>query len=300
MIIVAKYNSSCPKCGTFIDAGTKVEWSKGQKATHVTCPSGEAASSKRRDAALVARHTVSHHVPVPNAETAPFVAYEKWEPCKRAALGSAVGEQRRYEGKRGTAYERGAQNGAQKPAHGCFTVVAQDARYESTEDNEDIGDCTGPGWQVTLYLRRATPEEEQKDINGRLGPALVKWALAMIASRAVSAKREAKAALEALAAQPGCVRVELWSWPEALRTAGTCETLWDDGKGSTRRRITLDDGSVILASHDYIYDWDQPFVLAGPESVLAPLALAQALPYAFGCLQRLAKASGSMTAEVRP
>lgn len=38
MIIKAKFNSICPKCGGYINAGSKINWERGQKATHVTCP----------------------------------------------------------------------------------------------------------------------------------------------------------------------------------------------------------------------------------------------------------------------
>lgn len=38
MQIVAKFNSTCPQCGKYINAGETVEWSKGAKARHVQCP----------------------------------------------------------------------------------------------------------------------------------------------------------------------------------------------------------------------------------------------------------------------
>lgn len=38
MVIRAKFNSRCPKCGQYINAGDEVNWTKGEKATHVTCP----------------------------------------------------------------------------------------------------------------------------------------------------------------------------------------------------------------------------------------------------------------------
>ena len=37
MIITAKFASTCPKCSKPIAVGTKVEWEKGSKATHVDC-----------------------------------------------------------------------------------------------------------------------------------------------------------------------------------------------------------------------------------------------------------------------
>ena len=44
MKITAKFNSTCPKCSTYISAGEMVEWEKGQKARHVKCPTVKAAA----------------------------------------------------------------------------------------------------------------------------------------------------------------------------------------------------------------------------------------------------------------
>jgi hypothetical protein len=43
MIITAKFASVCPCCAVGIEVGSKVEWSRGDKARHVAC----AASSSR-------------------------------------------------------------------------------------------------------------------------------------------------------------------------------------------------------------------------------------------------------------
>jgi hypothetical protein len=37
MIITAKFPSTCPKCSKPIAVGSKVEWNKGEKASHVDC-----------------------------------------------------------------------------------------------------------------------------------------------------------------------------------------------------------------------------------------------------------------------
>lgn len=281
-IIVAKYNSRCGACGQFIDAGERINFERGKKATHVDCASG-AAASKRRDAERVERHT-PRPAAAPSVEDAPFVAYEKWEPCKRAFLRSAVGEVRRDAKARGESLKR---------LSGVFVVVSQDAHYQNAEDNEDMGDCSGAGWLVTLYLRRATPEEEQKDVESRLGPALVKWAEAMIVSRKVSAKREADAAFEALASRPGCTQVNLWRI-HAWMGEGEGEDLWKDERGSWRRRVDLPDGGEVIISHDYIYDWDQPFQVAGPTDLLERAAVAEAIPGIFYALERFARSSGAL------
>lgn len=43
MVIRAKFNSMCPRCGEFINIGTEIDWEKGQKATHINCPEKPAA-----------------------------------------------------------------------------------------------------------------------------------------------------------------------------------------------------------------------------------------------------------------
>ena len=40
MIITARFASLCPCCNSRIEVGSEVEWSKGAKARHVSCPSG--------------------------------------------------------------------------------------------------------------------------------------------------------------------------------------------------------------------------------------------------------------------
>lgn len=45
MIITAKFASVCPCCSLRINVGSKVEWSKGEKARHVTCAGKPVASA---------------------------------------------------------------------------------------------------------------------------------------------------------------------------------------------------------------------------------------------------------------
>lgn len=45
MIITAKFASTCPKCNRAIGIDSKVEWERGAKAAHVTCPAVEAAGT---------------------------------------------------------------------------------------------------------------------------------------------------------------------------------------------------------------------------------------------------------------
>ncbi len=38
MILTAKYQSNCCKCGMQIDPGMKIEWSRGSRPYHTECP----------------------------------------------------------------------------------------------------------------------------------------------------------------------------------------------------------------------------------------------------------------------
>lgn len=48
MVITAKFSSTCPCCSEPITVGSKVEWSKGQKARHVACAGKPAVASTAR------------------------------------------------------------------------------------------------------------------------------------------------------------------------------------------------------------------------------------------------------------
>ncbi len=171
MIIVAKFSSMCPKCGQSIDPGSKVEWSKGSKASHVTCPS---ARGTARGSSVTSRPKIL------SAESAPYERVEKWKPCKRVYLPNTVGKVRVANGPKWATLRRGAVGDPPQDGQ-AFVVVGQTERYESAEDNEDMGDCSGAGWVVTLHLRRATLDEA--------GPALERAAKKK-ADREAAARRE--------------------------------------------------------------------------------------------------------------
>lgn len=48
MIIVAKFASVCPCCSARIAVGSKVEWSRGEKAKHVACAGKPSIASATR------------------------------------------------------------------------------------------------------------------------------------------------------------------------------------------------------------------------------------------------------------
>jgi hypothetical protein len=62
MIITAKFASTCHCCLKPISVGSKVEWSKGSKAKHVTCSGASVASTTggrrpyNRDLAIARRN----------------------------------------------------------------------------------------------------------------------------------------------------------------------------------------------------------------------------------------------------
>ncbi len=47
MIITAKFASICPSCRCSITPGDKVEWERGQKATHTVCPSSPSGGARK-------------------------------------------------------------------------------------------------------------------------------------------------------------------------------------------------------------------------------------------------------------
>ena len=51
MIITAKYASTCNNCGAFIKPGDRINWERGTRPTHATCPAtgnGQASMADRR------------------------------------------------------------------------------------------------------------------------------------------------------------------------------------------------------------------------------------------------------------
>lgn len=146
----ARFPGRCTACGGHIQPGDRIDWTKGAGARHVKCSAAKAPSAPRKAPAGD-----------PGAEAAPFLRHEKWEPCPRAGfehlLAGAIGSRIVLATGPRSVLTR---EGGSAPADGAaYLVVGGSGRYESAEQNEDMGDMTGAGWQVTLYLRRATDEE---------------------------------------------------------------------------------------------------------------------------------------------
>jgi len=274
MQITAKFASTCPNCGKAIAVGTKIEWQKGSRGRHVTCPTGAASP-------LAARKSVA-----PDVHDAPYVAYGRAEPCKRVDLADATGETRRY------AKPAQLREGALAPmevVEPVYVVVAQSAYYQNQEDNEDMGDMQGAGWQITLYLRTATAEECEKDATERFGrtvPAI------FTALRGLVARGE-KIAAQALVAAGGgddYATAHVWHLAAELGLDAERTMVWkpaldSDDRHSFVAAIALPDGRPAWISYTYIYDWDQPYVLRAPREIVEQAEVAEALVAAFVALK---------------
>lgn len=237
MQITAKFPSVCPDCGHDIVAGQKVEWAKGQKATHVRCPAAKKVARPRESAPAADRRTP------PSIEAAPYQRGEKLPPCRRAALHDATGEVRVAGATKG-AYARVRDDAFATPvAEGdALFVVGQTAYFESTEQNEDFGDMTGAGWHVTLYMRRATAEEA--------APALARAATAKAAREAAAARKALIAELVALC------RTGWHTSDNAARRPAGAEVVIAPGTNGSGREIAIlsPDGSAVALWGSGHYD----------------------------------------------
>jgi hypothetical protein len=259
MIIVAKFASTCPKCRNAIAVGSKVEWSKGSKATHVACPAPSAAAGP--DA--------------PKAVKSELAIVEKWEPCRRAGLNTqlaaVVGETRRYERAHGAV------------APGLYVVTGHvSARYESADDADDMGDMNGAGWIVVLALRAATEEEIAKDIAERIARSMIPLGHAIARANAEMVERVAREEMAAAAARPDYVRAELWTTPDWTRGGSVLSDRVERtqsgavSRSNTISRVETTHG-VAYVQRTYIYDWDQPLVVVGPRELVEPVVVAEAM-----------------------
>lgn len=141
MIITAKFSSVCPKCSGRISVGSKVEWNKGEKASHVDCGAAKPTVAKVRQPG----ESASWHNQEPK-EGAIVLTYRR-EPCKRAALADERG------------IKRLGDKDAARIGHRHVVVETQSASYASSDANEDNQDFGGACWFVTFGCRPATEQE---------------------------------------------------------------------------------------------------------------------------------------------
>lgn len=232
--MIAKFPGRCRACGGHLSAGDRIDWTKGAGARHVQCPEAQerADSTKAR---------------TPAAVDAPFVRHEKWEPCRRAHFDARLRDQI---GRRVVLATTDrmvlAADGTAMPGDGAaYLVVGGSGRYWSADDADDMGDCDGASWQVTLRLRLATEDEARE-------------------ARADHAQRQAAAA--AKAARQDATR-ELTRLCEAAMRASDDQARCPDGErvvvaegehgGRTIAVLSADGGAVALWCEGYYDDWRQ-------------------------------------------
>lgn len=73
MIITAKFASICPCCNARIEVGSKVEWSRGEKARHVACAGKPAVASTTAPRRSYGRRYASGA-----GAAAPVAGYSSW------------------------------------------------------------------------------------------------------------------------------------------------------------------------------------------------------------------------------
>lgn len=131
--ITARFPGQCKACGGSFPAGTQVEWSKGAGSRHVKCQTKAASSVPAK---------------VAPAGAVEFNIVEDHRRMGKPSFDSEVGRTFRV--------LRGEHKGK------VVTVLTQRSSYQSAADNEDMGDCMGSGWWLTLGCRLATTEEAAK------------------------------------------------------------------------------------------------------------------------------------------
>lgn len=291
MSMHAKFHGTCRRCGGSFTAGTLIDWSKSTGSMHVTCPSKAAEASPPP--------------PVVDSTAAPFVAREKWAPCKRptldAQLASCVGEHRSYT-KRGPQRRDGVglapSSTDQHGAAGLYVIVGTGRpSYESAEQNEDMGDMSGPGWHVTLYMRAATDEERAQHDHQALGEAIPRIFTALDGMIDRAKERDARAAFEAAAVRPGWGKAEIHSigslGPGAADARRDATDLWRSKLERDYSTIVsfAHEGETVLELYHYVYDWDLPRVYAAPLWMLERAQVAQAIVDIGYALQRFVRVS---------
>jgi hypothetical protein len=251
--ITANFPGKCSKCGGAIARGANIMWEKGAGSWHVKCPAVPAPVSPRKAA--------------PATDAAPFEVYEKWEPCKAVNLRDASGESRRYAKATSVRVRAGAPEGTVAEA-GVYVIVGQTGRYQTADEADDMGDCDGAGWSMTLFLRRATAEENAKDEQERFVAALpgLFQAIADFAKRSEAArtKREFYASVE------GQENTGAWNW-KAIKAAGILAesdgelvATWplDSRYNAKATRYATTDGRAITILDTSTYDYDYTTMLA--------------------------------------
>ncbi len=135
-LITAKFNSRCPVCNEFINAGDQVEWTKGSKAKHPACVKGEQKIAHRSN--WRASNTQQSS---PRSEGK---LEGKYTCVRRGKAAATVGE---------TSWLLKGKDRI------LVTTVGWSTQYVR-EDGLSFGMPEDSGWFTTCYARAATEEEK--------------------------------------------------------------------------------------------------------------------------------------------
>lgn len=212
--------------------GTVVEWTKGVGSKHVECP-------KAKDSA-----------------SATIKVVLDWRGLGKPGIDSEVGKTVRVPARQPHAGE-------------AVVVVSQQRRYQSNEDNEDMGDCMGGGWYVTLGCRPATPEEEAKlAAEEESDRAAAQAAAEKVAADKAAKEAELSAAKAKLAAlTAGMLSTESYD-QSVLRAEDETVLRWKDGNETTYVvRCTAVTGEAVYLAYSHYFD-DDRVTLYAPRPVV--------------------------------
>ena len=175
----------------------------------------------------------------------------------------------------------GAPQSRQHGEPGVYVVAEanpREWRYQSTQDNEDMGDMTGANWSGPLYLRVATPAEAELDARERDEADRPRRELLAAEAAEKAAEKTARAHFDALEHVDLGMRADNYLTPEEQTERKTSmRDLWVarehrhgqwEAQGSYIHTWQWH-GEPVLEEYTYVYDWDQPHRLAGPPALLA-------------------------------
>ena len=269
--MTARFAGTCRNCGGSFRAGTTIRWASGVGSAHQDCGAAAGTTAPRGTTSPTPARASG-----PSVQDAPFVTYRREEPCRRAELDqrldAMVGKVQLYQ-TRPPQLREGADPSNKSEPGGYVIVGAGPWRYQNAEDNEDMGDMSGPNWSGALYMRRATEQEVARETAARYEADRPR--------RELQAKQQEEAA-KALAARTAFDALpehhNLNSYPEHYLTVeernsrfATMQSVWEAKEyragewrpqGSYVKQWDYH-GAPVTERHEYVYDFDQPVQVAG-------------------------------------
>lgn len=222
MVITAKYASTCPDCGNTIREGSKVQWERGQKARHVSCPNGGTG-----DAAPQGRGRKSWAKPLPSSSNARAPRAVR-NPQPKLATG-----------------EQFVQRAGNDPAP---YTVGETLRFNNVTGG---GGPDGHYWTVTWASgsRRGNEDNqefERRIVSGHVRPATDGEA-APVAERIAAANAKKEGAETLCAVLSASKSGHTYDGPPA-----EVETIWEESRPAGSERWSADpSGQVYYTSSDY-------------------------------------------------